>query len=144
MNMKEDFLAQLQENEDDISLRLIYADWLDENGEHEEAQRQRKWPAAKAWIVDFLEEHNPFSRGSNYERPMSYGLLMARCQYAVENNLAVQCGNNETLTDALREHRNKFWKNWTIVTGFSGGAAFRESGDDDEDEDNRPGFSCAC
>src|SRR5205814_1124014 len=51
MNQRNAFLKALAKNEDDTATRLVYADWLDEHGEHEEADRQRKWPAAKEWLV---------------------------------------------------------------------------------------------
>lgn len=46
------FLDALAENEDDTTTRLVYADWLEDLGEHEEADRQRRWPAAKARLVE--------------------------------------------------------------------------------------------
>ncbi len=46
-------LKRLIEHEDDTATRLVYADMLDYEGEHEEADRQRKWPAAKQWLVRF-------------------------------------------------------------------------------------------
>ena len=55
MDQREAFLKALAENEDDTTTRLVYADWLDEQGEHEEADRQRKWPAAKEWLVRFCQ-----------------------------------------------------------------------------------------
>ncbi len=47
------FLKALAQNEDETTTRLVYADWLDERGEHEEADRQRKWPVAREWLVQF-------------------------------------------------------------------------------------------
>src|SRR5689334_21453451 len=55
----DEFLEALQRHADDTSLRLVLADWLDERGEHEEADRQRQWPAAKEWFVRLCHEHNP-------------------------------------------------------------------------------------
>ena len=59
MNERDAFLEALARNEDDTPTRLVYADWLDEQGEHEEADRQRKWPAAKEWLVRFCRRFNP-------------------------------------------------------------------------------------
>ena len=42
MNERDAFLKMIVENEDDTLTRLVFADWLDEHGEHEEAgERQR-------------------------------------------------------------------------------------------------------
>ena len=59
MNERKAFLKLLAKNEDDTTTRLVYADWLDEHGEHEEADRQRKWPAAREWLVQFCKDNNP-------------------------------------------------------------------------------------
>jgi uncharacterized protein (TIGR02996 family) len=59
MNDREAFLRALKKNEDDTATRIIFADWLDEHGEHEEADRQRQWPAAKGWLVQFCQDNNP-------------------------------------------------------------------------------------
>ena len=45
MNERDAFLKHLAANEDDATARLAFIDWLDEQGEHEEADRHRKWPA---------------------------------------------------------------------------------------------------
>ena len=68
--------------------RLVFADWLDENGEHEEADRQRKWPAAKAWLVRLCRGHNPPSEDDDDdENPyvISYKKLIALGREAIEH-----------------------------------------------------------
>ena len=81
MNERDAFLKALTKNEDDIPTRLVYADWLDEQGLHEEADRQRKWPAAKEWLVKFCRDHNPAPGDENsdvwvvsYQELMEVGL----------------------------------------------------------------------
>lgn len=87
MNDRDAFLADLAANEDDVALRLVYADWLDERGEHEEADRQRRWPQAKAWFVQFCQENNPTS--DDDERvTISYDWLIDEGRQAVERILA--------------------------------------------------------
>jgi uncharacterized protein (TIGR02996 family) len=41
---------------DDDHPRLIYADWLDEHDEPEEADRQRKWLTSEKWLRKFVED----------------------------------------------------------------------------------------
>ena len=120
------FLRALAENEDDTETRLVYADLLEENGEPEEAERQRKWPAAKQWLVKFCRETNPPSdEGDPYEMVISYEELIQLGREAMAEREAgseyfgINCGNNETMCDALREHYREFWQNWSIVTGIS-------------------------
>jgi uncharacterized protein (TIGR02996 family) len=110
------FLRALAENEDDIATRMIFSDWLDEQGEHEEAARQRNWPAAKAWLVQFAKDYGTDTVAE-----------------AREDGIG-SVGDNQTLCDALRSRRVLFWKNWSIVTGITG----------PDDEEYTPSWSCSC
>jgi uncharacterized protein (TIGR02996 family) len=124
------FLRALAENEDDIATRMIFSDWLDEQGEHEEAARQRNWPAAKAWLVQFAKDYGTDTVAEvslSYEDLISLGLL------AREDGIG-SVGDNQTLCDALRSRRVLFWKNWSIVTGITG----------PDDEEYTPSWSCSC
>jgi uncharacterized protein (TIGR02996 family) len=131
------FLRKLDEDEDDTLTRLVYADWLDERGEHEEADRQRKWPAAKEWLVRFCAEHN-LPDAVSYEWFISYEQLLELGRDAVdqagEGRCGFSCGTNETMCDALRANRPTFWQNWSIVTGVPL----------PPDVENTGYFSCAC
>jgi uncharacterized protein (TIGR02996 family) len=113
------FLAALAKDEDDTTTRLVYADWLDERGEHEEADRMRKWDAAKAWLVRFFQEHN---EGDYFGQLNSYEDLLELARVAVEEanewGLGFDCGSNENLCNALRANAREFWKNWSIVMGI--------------------------
>ena len=133
MSEQEVFLKALEKNEDDTMTRLVYADWLEERGEHEEADRQRKWPAAKEWLVRFHREHcrdgdavpgfeEPSDENSWSYLSISYPSLLKLAQKAVENaeegQIFLYCGANESMMDALRANSHEFWMNWSIVTGF--------------------------
>lgn len=43
MHTRRDFLAAIRASPDDDTLRLVYADWLQENGEDDRAQYIRQW-----------------------------------------------------------------------------------------------------
>ncbi|HEY7426993.1 MAG TPA: TIGR02996 domain-containing protein [Gemmataceae bacterium] len=139
MSERNAFLKILDENEDDTTTRLVYADWLDEHGEHEEADRQRKWPAAKAWLVQFCRDHNPPPDDEDSEEwVISYAELIELGREAVEEadeeGLGFSCGNNMTMCDALRDNSREFWKNWAIVTGIAV----------PPDIEDKSYFRCAC
>src|SRR6188472_327361 len=107
MNLPDAFLKALADNEDDTTTRLVYADWLDEHGEHEEADRQRRWPAAKEWLVRFCRDHNrPPDEEDPFEQVISYRELLERAWEAVERvddwGAVLSCGNNLTMCTALR------------------------------------------
>lgn len=88
MSERDEFLRALTENEDDVPLRLSYADWLDESGEHEEADRQRKWPAAKEWFDKFCREHNPPPGEETDVRAISRQRLIEMGREAIKEVLA--------------------------------------------------------
>ena len=121
MNERAGFLKLLAENEDDTTTRLVYADWLDDHGEHEEADRQRKWPAAKEWFVRFCQKNNP-SPDDPDERIIPYKELIELGRGAVEQSDGKEywfsCGSNLTMCAALRADCREFWENWSIVTGI--------------------------
>jgi uncharacterized protein (TIGR02996 family) len=135
VNERNAFLRALTQNEDDTPTRLIYADWLDEQGEHEEADRQRKWPAAKEWLVRFFRDHNQgdyIGQLNSYEQLMDLGRVAV--EEADERGFGFDCGSNESLCDALRANSREFWKNWSIVTGIPL----------PPDAEERSYFGCAC
>ncbi len=129
------FLAALLRNEDDIPTRMAYADWLDEIGEHEEADRQRRWPAAKQWIKDLCDAYRPTEEyrkklgddafDYRMETYIPYERLIERAFDAVtdeedtkEGWLFIGLGASDSLCDDLRDHSALFWENWSIITGI--------------------------
>jgi uncharacterized protein (TIGR02996 family) len=148
MSERAAFFRALAADEDDAATRLVYSDWLEENGEPEEADRQRRWPAAKAWLVALARENNPYPEE---ETSIDYEDLIERGRDAVAalddmddtgdtgfdartRTLFMSCGNNMSMCDALRKHREEFWRNWSIVTGIPVPAAQAEEGR----------FGCGC
>lgn len=131
------FLQALAVNEDDLKVRLGYADWLDEQGEHEEADRQRKWPAAKQWLLAFCQEHNP--PPASEVKPLTYERLIDLGRAAVadpydDGELWIGCDDNERMCYALRENAQAFWTNWSILTGVPVPS----------DAATKSSFSCGC
>lgn len=115
MNEGDAFLKALEENEDDIPTRLVYADWLDDQGEHEEADRQRKWPAAKAWLREFCGEEDDDAE----EYYIGVNTLIREARSALEDgSLTVDCAANEDMCDRLRQDCREFWQKVSIVTGL--------------------------
>src|SRR5262245_9445707 len=106
MSERDAFLKVLSENEDDTTARLVFADWLDEHGEHEEADRHRKWPAAKQWLVRLCQFNNPADDLDPDEWFISYETLLDLGREAVAGadgeGSAFSCGNNMKMCDALR------------------------------------------
>ena len=156
-NYQASFLRALAANEDDEETRLVYADWLEEQGQHEEAVRQRQWTGAKAWLVAFCEENNPKLSDDDYlndegrQDPdqaiemlhyyeslhISYQDLIELAREAVNDDPKepqIFFGGNMDIMEALYEAREEFWKNWSIVTGIPL----------NDDIVNKSSFRCAC
>lgn len=141
---KNEFTELLKQNEDDLVTRLVYADWLEENGYCEEAERHRLWNDAKKWMVDFSnrcksEIHAKWKSWANSESefeewvrdgdngPMSYQELIDLGKAAYDeadrdNNgeitdLTTFCGDRESMMEHLMRERRDFWNNWSIITG---------------------------
>lgn len=113
MSLRDAFLKALTDNEDDTTTRLVYADWLDDQGEHEEADRQRKWPAAREWLVRFGKEN------SGYEEVTYEGLIAFGRRVAIEESSSDRTYvHNESMWHALQANSQEFWKNWSVVTGI--------------------------
>lgn len=131
MNERDCFLKALKENEDDISTRLLYADWLDDQGEHEEADRQRKWPAAKAWLREFCGEED--DEADAYY--LGVNALIREARRALDDgSLIVDCGANQAMCDRLRQDCREFWLKVSVVTGLSLPERYAETSR----------FGCAC
>ncbi|MCA9085651.1 MAG: TIGR02996 domain-containing protein [Planctomycetaceae bacterium] len=124
MSMKEAFLKALADNEDDVETRMVYSDWLDEQGEHEEAERQRQWPAAKAWLVEFCRMNNPDPDDPDpYECSIDYDELLSAAEEALkgdggDHRLYVSCGSNMTMCDSLRAQSDEVWEKCSILLGL--------------------------
>jgi uncharacterized protein (TIGR02996 family) len=117
VNLQDAFLKALAAKEDDTATRLVYADWLDEQGQHEEADRQRKWPAANQWLRRLGEESsNPDSGDS----PFPYENLIAFGQQVVTTEGSSISVYDDTLAmgQAILGDFQEFFQNWSVVTGI--------------------------
>jgi uncharacterized protein (TIGR02996 family) len=109
---REDFLKALAANEDDVNLRLVFADWLDDQGEHEEASRERGWLAAKEWLARFARKHSTEFDKYAYSDLLDFG----RRATAAEEDGKVYF--SERMWSALKTNIDEFWTNWSLVTGL--------------------------
>lgn len=125
MTARIDFLRLLHEDEDDGATRLIYADWLEENGEPEEAVRMRLWQGAKQRIMDILALQELVVD----EAMWSYARLMDHVHREVTRatdgagnidwgSVGICLGDAMELGYALDDSEQAFWPNWSIVTGI--------------------------
>lgn len=66
MGQKAEFLKAIEASPLDFELRMIYADWLEENDEPEEATRQRKYQSSYEWMKSFASEHFRWAEPHHY------------------------------------------------------------------------------
>lgn len=125
MNERLAFLKAIEAEPTNYLTRYVFADWLDERGEHEEADRQRQFEAADKWLREVIA---PFtlSRYAGDYSPVTYDWLIEQandCYLEVMQGEEYPCvffGNRENLMYALMDPPNgkeKFWRCWSIVTG---------------------------
>lgn len=119
-SIQEEFKQRLYAQPDDQNTRLIYADWLDDNGQHEEAQRQRQWQASKQWLLGISDGFKQLSQKQSLsfiqealvdsiERLLKPGLTEVEMQDFI---------SYELISRSLPEVGAVFWRHVEIVTGF--------------------------
>ena len=122
MSEREAFLRAIAANEGDHLVRLVFADWLDEHGEHEEADRQRRWPEAKAWLDELCRKLNARGRAfgeTSVEQLLEFGRRVS----ATESAEVVFSIDGDDFPDgggivaAMRDQIPEFWKAWAVVAG---------------------------
>jgi uncharacterized protein (TIGR02996 family) len=115
---REAFLSALEANLDDNTTRLVYADWLDENGEHDEATRMRKWPASRAWMLNVVEQFKSDPEDGYPHFGATWEMMLDLGREFVRDGRA-RCGDNESLADFLNNEHNRglFLDHWSILTG---------------------------
>jgi len=118
--------------------RCVYADWLDEQGRHNEADRQRKYVDAFKFLADFTsayrysddtdEDGEPIPGTKKYD----YRSIMEEVNYwaeeAKKDDDSSLCFSTNYAQDQLdnRETRQKFWEAVYVVTGVMATDAIKE------------------
>ena len=136
------FLAALHADPEDWDLRLVYADFLEEQGEDEEAARQRAYRTAREWMNDFARKCYDYD---DYDVdatavPWSFeDVVQAGIDHVESGDVLVQYGSEKARNLIFEdEFRDAYWKNWEIITGK------RFVPDEDGyPRDGRP-FGCSC
>ncbi len=153
MTEKESFELAIKKDRYDQETRLVYADWLEEHGEDDEALIQRKWTPEYQRSEDYLrnyaarinykEAYGPYRdddeiseeekrEGDNYHTVVTYEQLLEGAEEYLEGAESSIYLNFDT-PDFIYEEREEFWKHFAVVTGR-----------DVEEHERGTFFRCGC
>lgn len=139
---REAFEKVIKEDRYDTASRFKFSDWLEEHGFDDEAVEQRRmataeWVQADKDLHHFADEcgHNCYAGDETPENRMTYEMVIqAGYTYIKTGGYFIQYGNEDARNMMYtKKVRDKFWKNWQIVTGV-------------KVEEDKQGtvFSCSC
>lgn len=136
MTERASFLAQIAVAPLTSTIRCIFADWLDERGEAEEATRQRKFVDAFHVMVQYADYYGNLAKRYDDNDVGYFEAIMARVEdYAMtmQRFMYVQFGDSQPsfMSDA---ERNEFIDSLEILSGTKF----------DEDTKENLCFSCSC
>ena len=135
MDDRQAFLAAIQADPLDDLVRCVFADWLDEHGEVEEATRQRQWVSAYEYLrKNFV---NPYGEEEGEESP-GHAEVLAEIESWQRSLVEIGeiCFGNTDAAENLYDPENhaEFYRTLEIVTGATILPETRE----------RASFHCAC
>lgn len=140
MDDRQAFLAAIGTKPLDHLLRCVFADWLDEHGEVEEATRQREWVGAYEYLLkNFVHpyEEDDYVDDEREEVPPPGAAIdeINYWQQSLVEQGGVCFGTDQAAQNTYDDAgRNEFCRNLEIVTGTKISSEIRD----------RAAFRCAC
>src|SRR5262249_33163670 len=118
VDYRQAFLQAIEEAAwDDETPRLVYADWLDEQGGDEEAGRQRKYVPSQRWLVEVARKHFGYE-GEEQEEVSegNYNSAYGQLVYFLKRHadgayylpFEIPC---------FSEYGDELWRHFEVVTG---------------------------
>lgn len=118
---REAFLKALEADPLDSLSRSAYADWLEENGEDDEAARQRAWVDSYHLLAYYVDPYaDEVDEDCPEPRPRVYSEVMAEVafwrEYVQKGDI---CFGSNRAQDELQIHEKKeaFWRAFEVITG---------------------------
>jgi uncharacterized protein (TIGR02996 family) len=155
---RERFLEALAADPLDDATRLVYSDWLEENGEPEEAGRMRRWRASYEWMCRLAHKaggtlvkygDQEVGEQDDWREFDVEEIIQAGTDYAAGEDYLCQYGS-QTLRDAFYYDQDglasrapvfsarDYWAHWETLTGG------RRPGPEEHRPEPPPPFTCSC
>ncbi len=120
MSEKEGFLRAIEKDRYDQTLRLVFADWLEERGLDEEAREQREWTPewqqSEDWLSQFAKDITEF----DCEEVTLAEVVEAGRKYLKAGETSNLSGFGFGATNLLGRGGSRmleeFWRQWHVYT----------------------------
>lgn len=134
----EGFLRTIRENPQDNTNRLVFADWLDDNGEPDLALKYRRsYAELYQEIVDLCNRYDETRGYRTYGRMDPDDLIQQALDCATGADATIHLGAAEDLTYALRERGEEWAEFWRTVELLTGHVVH-------DDVRQHTGYRCGC
>ena len=123
MTSKEDFLNAINDHPEDDLYRQVYADWLDDHGEYDGAQRQRNYKKSVQFLKNWVEKIRDDTQQSmevleaSTNQPLTYENVLRVARSKLEHDeWGDECIRFLGMNDPWMHDEDEFWEAVSVVT----------------------------